>query len=101
MRFLASTLCVLGMLFMGGESVAKDDPQLIDPKMCQTLAIQTRETSSNLTVLNSLMRDMRNPQVANEDLERHYEIMNGRYQDALSEMAQLSTIWRNYCAKSD
>ena len=56
---------------MGGESVAKVDPQLIDPKMCQTLAIQTRETSSNLTVLNSLMRDMRNPQVANEDLEKH------------------------------
>ena len=76
MRFLASTLCVLGVLFMGGESVAKDDPQLIDPQMCQTLAIQTRETSSNLTVLNSLMRDMRNPQVANEDLERHYETMN-------------------------
>ena len=86
---------------MGGESVAKDDPQLIDPKMCQTLAIQTRETSSNLTALNSLMRDMRNPQVANEDLERHYETMNRRYQDALSEMAQLSTIWQNYCAKSD
>ena len=101
MRFLASTLCVLGMLFMGGESAAKDDIQLIDPQMCQTLAIQTRETSSNLTVLNSLMRDMRNPQVANEDLEKHYETMNRRYQDALSEMAQLSTIWRNHCGKSD
>ena len=101
MRFLASTLCVLGAIHGWGVSLQKTTFSLLIRKMCQTLAIQTRETSSNLTVLNSLMRDMRNPQVANEDLERHYETMNRRYQDALSEMAQLSTIWRNHCAKSD
>ena len=101
MKLLASALCVSGLLLISGGSVANEDIQLIDPKMCDTLVIQMRETSSNLTVLISLLRDMRNPQVANEDLEKHYKIMNERYHGALSEMAQLSIICQVHCGQFD
>jgi hypothetical protein len=37
-----------------------------------------------MTVLISLMRDMRQPNVANEDLQTHYDIMDQRYRAALT-----------------
>ena len=101
MRLLISALCVSGLLLMGGRSSASDDVPLIDPQMCPTLASQMRETSSHLTVLISLMRDMRQPNVANEDLQTHYEVMDQRYRSALTEMSQLSMLWQNHCANSD
>ena len=101
MRLLISALCVSGLLLMGGRSSASDDIPLIDPQMCPTLASQIRETSSHMTVLISLMRDMRQPNVANEDLQTHYEVMDQRYRAALTEMTQLSTLWQEHCKKSD
>jgi hypothetical protein len=101
MRLLISTLCVSGLLLMGGRSSASDEVPLIDPQMCPTLASQMRETSSHMTVLISLMRDMRQPNVANEDLQTHYDIMDQRYRAALTEMTQLSTLWQEHCKKSD
>ena len=101
MRLLISTLCVSGLLLMGGRSSASDGVPLIDPQMCPTLASQMRKTSSHMTVLISLMRDMRQPNVANEDLQTHYDIMDQRYRAALTEMTQLSTLWQSHCTKSD
>ena len=101
MKLLISTLCVSGLLLMGGRSSAGDEVTLIDPKMCPTLAFQIRETSSHMTVLISLLRDMRQPNVANEDLQTHYDIMDQRYRAALTEMTQLSTLWQEHCKKSD
>lgn len=101
MRLLISVLCVSGLLLMGGRSSAGDEVPLIDPQLCPTLAFQMRETSSHTTVLISLMRDMRQPNVANEDLQTHYDIMDQRYRAALTEMTQLSLLWRNHCTKSD
>ena len=101
MRLLISALCVSGLLLMGGRSSASDDVPLIDPQMCPTLASQMRETSSHLTVLISLMRDMRQPNVANEDLQTHYEVMDQRYRAALTEMTQISMLWQHHCAISN
>lgn len=101
MRLLISALCVSGLLLMGGRSSASDDVPIFDPQMCPTLASQMRETSSHLTVLISLMRDMRQPNVANEDLQTHYEVMDQRYRAALTEMTQLSMLWQDHCEKSD
>ena len=101
MRLLTSALCVSGLLLMGERSSANDEALLIDPQMCPTLAFQIGETSSHMTVLISLIRDMRQPNVANEDLQTHYEVMAQRYRAALNEMAQLSTLWQDHCEKSD
>ena len=74
MRFLISTLCVSGAAAHGRETICKrrgtayrpaDVPNVGDPDAGNLIAY--------LTVLNSLMRDMRQPQCSKRGFDKHYD----------------------------